>query len=242
MKRTERQHLKDNEIANLTMSARRAIEERGSQMLPIVIGVVVVLALGGGYYAYRSSVAAKADALLADAMKLDDARIGPPAAPGTPGAGGLTFATERERHQAALTKFKVVADEYPSTNAGLFARYREAAAFMALGSTDSAAKSFQEVIDRGGDSIYARMARLGLAEVQAQTGKYDEAIATFKELSQQKDGPLPVDGVLIRLGRTYLEAGKKAEAEQVFNQIVNEFPDSPFSGDARRELDGLKRG
>jgi outer membrane protein assembly factor BamD (BamD/ComL family) len=52
---------------------------------------------------------------------------------------------------------------------------------------------------------------------------------------------VPVDGVLMRLGRVYLDAGKKSDAEQTFNRLVEEFPDSPFSGDARRELDQLKK-
>ena len=45
----------------------------------------------------------------------------------------------------------------------------------------------------------------------------------------------------LMLGRTYLDAGKRTEAEQTFNRIVSEFPESPFSGDARRELDQLKK-
>jgi predicted negative regulator of RcsB-dependent stress response len=241
MKRTERHHLKENELANLAASARDTIEGRGQQLTLIVVAVLVIVALAGGYYWWSGRTAARADALLADAMKLDDAQIGPPAAPGTPGAGGLRFTTERERHQTALTKFKIVADEYPGTPAGIFARYREAATFMALGSVESAGKSFQMVIDQDGNGMYGRMAKLGLAEVQAQTGQYDPAIATFKELAQQKDGPLPVDGLLIRLGRTYVDAGKRTEAEQTFNQLLTEFPDSPFAADARRELETLKR-
>jgi outer membrane protein assembly factor BamD (BamD/ComL family) len=45
----------------------------------------------------------------------------------------------------------------------------------------------------------------------------------------------------MQLGRAYLDAGKRAEAQQTFNRIVEEFPESPFSGDARRELDSLKK-
>lgn len=241
MKRTERHHLKENELANLAVSARETLASRGQQLTLIVAAVVALVVVAGGYYWWSGRTSSRADALLADAMKLDDARIGPPAAPGTPGAGGLTFISERERHQAALTKFKIVADEYPSTPAGIFGRYREAATFMALGSVESAGKSFQMVIDQDGDGLYGRMAKLGLAEVQAQTGQDDPAIATFKELSQQKDGPLPIDGVLMRLGRTYLDAGKRTEAEQTFNQLIAEYPESPFAADARRELDTLKR-
>ena len=77
------------------------------------------------------------------------------------------------------------------------------------------------------------MARLGLAEAQARAGQYDQAINTFKELAQRKDGPLPVDGILMQLGATYLEAGKRADAQQTFNRLVEEFPESPFTGDAQ---------
>ena len=97
------------------------------------------------------------------------------------------------------------------------------------------------VIDGAGDNIYGQMARLGLAEAQAQTGQYEQAISTFKDLAQRKDGEVPVDGVLLRLGRAYIDAGKKSDAEQTFNRLVDEFPDSPFTADARRELDQLKK-
>jgi TolA-binding protein len=240
MKRTQRQHLKENELAQLAASARDIFEDRRKQIVPVTIAIVVVAAVAFGYFAYRGRVEARAHTMLAEAMVVDEARVGPPPATGQP-ASGLSFATEREKHQAALTKFKAVADEYPSTDAGLFARYREATTYMALGVPASAAQSFQQVIDRGGTSIYAQMARLGLAEAQAQTGQYDPAINTFKDLAQHKDGQVPVDGVLIRLGRTYLDAGKRTEAEQTFNRLVQEYPDSPFSADARRELDQLKK-
>ena len=97
--------------------------------------------------------------------------------------------------------------------------------------------AYQQVIDRAGSSIYGQMARLGLAEAQTRSGQFDQAINTFKELSLRKDGTLPVDGILMQLGRAYLEAGKRADAQQTFTRLVDEFPESPFSGDARRELD-----
>ena len=166
--------------------------------------------------------------------------MGPPPAPGAPPAG-LRFSTEKERYEAALAKFKAVADQYPSSEAGIFARYREAAIHMALGNAKEAAAAYQQVVDRGGSSLYGQMARLGLADAQARSGQLDQAISTYKTLAEQKDGTLPVDGILMQLGRAYLDAGKQADAEQTFNRLVSEFPQSPFSGDARRELDDLKK-
>ncbi len=213
MKRTERHHLKENELRTFARHARETVDSRRRESTAIIVLLVVVSAIAAGYFGWREHVRTKAHALLAEAMTVQDARIGPPPAPGTP-AGGLYFPTERERWQAALTKFKIAADAYPSSDAGIYARYQEAALSLALGSPTQAAAAYQRVIASDG---------------------------AFKELAQRKDGPLPVDGILMQLGRTYLDAGKRADAQQTFNRLIEEYPESPFTGDAKRELDTLKK-
>jgi pentatricopeptide repeat protein len=240
MKRTERHHLKENELRTFARRAAETVEARGRETTFILAAVVVLVAVAIGYFAWRERVNGKAHALLADAMTVAEARIGPPPAPGTP-AGGLYFPTERERAQAALVKYTIAADAYPSTDAGIYARYQEATTTLALGNSMQAAGVFQQVIKSAGDGFYGQMARLGLAEAHARAGQYDEAINTFKEMSQRKDGPLPVDGILMQLGKTYLEAGKRADAQQTFNKLVEEYPESPFTTDAKRELETLKK-
>lgn len=240
MKRTERRHLKENELAHLAQSARDALETSGSQAWIVAAAVAVALVVGLGYVAWRGSVQSRANVLLAEALAIEGARVGPPPAPGSPSTG-LSFITEREKYQAALTKFKVAADQYPSTDAGVFARYRQATTYVALGSLKEAVDTYQQVIDGAGSSLHGTMARLGQAQAQARAGQFDPAITTFTALSQDKEGPLPVDGILMQLGQTYLVAGKTADAQQTFNRLIAEFPDSPFTSDARRELDGLKK-
>lgn len=241
MKRTERHHLKDNELANLAARTRHVVEDRQGQVAGIAAAVVVVLIAGLGYWAWNNRINGRAHTLLAEAMLTGDAEVSPPAAPGSPAPPGLSFPTTREKYQATLTKFKIAADEYPSTDAGILARYLQAATYMALGEPKGAAEAYQDVIDRNGSGLYGQMARLGLAEVQAQTGAYDSAIATFADLAAQKDGPVPVDGVLVRLARVYLDAGKKDDAAKTFTRLVEEFPESPFTAEARRELDQMKK-
>jgi len=241
MKRTERQHLKENELQTFARQAREALEAKQRETTALIAIVVVVGAVAIAFFAWREHVNSKAHALLAEAMVVQDARIGPPPAPGTPSAG-LYFPTERERAQAALTKFKIAADAYPSTDAGIFARYQQASLSLTLGTPPGAIEAYQQVIAKAGDgSLYGQTARLGLAEAQARAGQYDQAITTFKELAQRKDGPLPVDGILMQLGRTYLQAGKRAEAQQTFSRLVEEYPESAFAGDARKEIDTLKK-
>jgi TolA-binding protein len=239
MKRVERRHLKENELQTLARQARDVYEQRRRETTMLVSVIAVVGAIAIGYIAWRERVQNKAHTLLAEAIVVLEAPISPPPAPGQP-QQGLRFATERERAQSALTKLKVAADAYPSTDAGLYARYQEGVTYMALGNPTQASATYQQVIDRDGNGIYGQMARLGLAEAQARSGQYDQAIKTFQELSQRKDGPLPVDGILMQLGRAYRDAGKRTEAQQTFNRIVEEFPESPYNSDAKRELDTLK--
>jgi TolA-binding protein len=240
MKRTERHHLKENELESLVRQGQELMSTRQREATMILGAVVAAAVIAAGYFGWRENVQGKASGLLAEAVAIQDARIGPPPAPGQP-EQGLRFATERERAQAALTKLKIAADAYPTSSAGVYARYQQAATYMTLGDMSGAVATYQQVIDRSGNGIIGQMAKLGLAEAQARSGQFDPAIKTYAELSQRKDGPLPVDAILMQLGRVYLEAGKRTEAQQAFNRLVDEFPESQFSTDAKRELDTLKK-
>ena len=242
MKRTERHHLKENEIQLLTRQARDLIEARKRETAVAIVTVIVIGVLALGYYAWREHVEARAHEMLAQAIAVQDARVGPPAAPGgTAVVPPGSYPSEQARAEAALVKLKAVADAYPTRDAGIFARYQEAATLMSLGRASQAASRYQEVIKRAGDGIYGQTARLGLAQAQARSGQYEQAINAFKELAQRKDGPLPIDGILMQLGRTYLDAGKRADAQQTFNRLVEEFPNSPYTAEARQQLDTLKK-
>ena len=239
MKRTERRHLKQNEFEAVTLQALDLLGEKRREITTVVTVLAVVGIIFGAYWMWRQHVQDASHGLLAEAMIVQEARVGAPA-PGT-AASGLSFATEKERTEAAIAKFKTAADAYPSTDAGLFARYQEAALQLSLGNSADAIKTYQSVIDRAGDGLYGQMGRLGVAEAYARAGQYEQAITAFKELAQRKDTQLPVDGILLQLGRTYRDAGKASDAQQTFNRIVEEFPDSPFNADAKKELDALKK-
>jgi TolA-binding protein len=112
---------------------------------------------------------------------------------------------------------------------------------MTLDNPTAAAAAYQDVVQHAGSKIIGEMASLGLAEAHARSGQFDQAINVYKDLSQRKDGSLPTDAMLMQLGRTYVAAGKVAEAQQTFKRLLDEYPDSPYNGDAKKELDGLKK-
>ena len=248
MKSIERHKLKENEFARSVAHAREALETR-KRDITVIATVIVVLLLGvGGYVWWSKSRDAKANDMLATALTVYEAPVVtaadlPKPAPGSPPPlqPPGTFPSEKEKLDAALPKLMEAADKYPSTDAGLVARYTAASALAGLGRYAEAEQRYQEVAEKAGRSIYARTARLGVADVQVAQGKYDSAINIYTEMSRDPNSQIPVDGVLMQLGRAYTRAGKKEEAAGAFNRVINDFPQSLFTADARRELELVKK-
>lgn len=247
MKTTERHHLKDNELANALGHAQSWAGGNSGTLITVIAAIVLVGAGVLGYTAYRNNTDSKARVLLAEAMVIEEARVmpaGPP--PGTtndPNAvGGQlpgTYPTEKAKLEAALPKFQAAADAYPSTEAGLTARYHLAKNLVTLGRFDEAIKAYDQVLT-GGNALLARSARLGKAEAQLRAGQYDPAIATLKQIVDQKDATLPAEALLMELARAYQLAGKTDDARKTLTQIVEQHADTQYATDARSEIEKLK--
>ncbi len=165
------------------------------------IAAFAILAIGGGYWYWHSHTNDEAGGLLGIGMSIAQAPIvPPPTVPGATQAAG-TYPTEQARQQAALQAFQQVVAQYPSTQAGLTARYQMGVALLTLGRMPEAEQAFAAVADQAGPSIYGAMARLAKAQAQASQAKYDDAIKALTDLAAQRDGVLPVDGVLMQLAR-----------------------------------------
>jgi predicted negative regulator of RcsB-dependent stress response len=248
MKTAERHRLKDNEIAEGLHRAGELWQDNSKAIGQALVVVAVVALLGLGYWWWQHSRLEAASAMLADARVTANAPVTPPPAPVVPGqpapaqppAPPNAFATEAARREAALKKFEATAAAYPSTSAGLAARLQAASLLGEMGKIADAEKQYEEAARLDPNGLYGRMARLGTATIQVDSGRLDPAIATLTQLAQRTDLEVPVDGVLMQLGRAYEKAGKKADAVRTFTRIGDEFPESPYAADARAELDRLK--
>jgi TolA-binding protein len=245
MKRIERHKLKENELARSVAAARDVLKTRANDIQRLVVAVVVIIVIVAGYTLWRQSRSSKAQAALASGLALFEAPVVPLAAP-APGSPlpvqqPGTFQTEQAKYEAALPKLMAAADAYPGTDAGIAARYYAASALASLGRFAEAEQRYQEVVDKAGSRIYGKTARLGLADAQAAQGKYDSAITIYRELSTDSNSQIPLDGVLMALGRTYARAGRGEEAARAFSRIVDEFPQSVYAADARREREAARK-
>ena len=249
MKTKHRRELKENEVAQMIAATREFTQEHGRQMSNAIVAVVVIAGLVFAFLAYRNRQQGQGQDLLAQAMVVLNTAVVPVTATSNPGdapaAASIgakgTFSTESQRLNAAVPKLKVAADAYPDTQAGIQARYHLATSLASLGQQKEAITQFDEVVKRADvNSLYGRMAQLGKADAQTAAGQVDDAIATWKELAARKDANLPEDAILMQLGRAYQAKGNTEEARKTFTDIVDNHPDSPYAGDARKELESLK--
>lgn len=248
MKRSERHHLKENAFAVAMARLQDRAESWGTGLA--IAGAVALAAavLFGGYTWWSERAEAAAGALLAEALVIADAPVVPPPATEDPATAEPPFSqppgsypTIEAKMSASLPRLLEAADAHPNTPSGITARYRAAAALAALGRHDEAAEQYQRVIDGDESGVYGRMATLGLASVQMFRGSYDEAIALLEPSSvSATDALLPVDGVLMQLGRAYRLAGRSDEARAAFQRIMDEFPTSLYFTNAERELQVLQ--
>ena len=156
MKRSERHHLKENELSGILGNAAEALSRnRRTVGIGGLVLLVAVLA-AGGYWAWQVSAESRARTALGEAMMVVQSQVeapAPPAAGGAPVQRAGTYPTLSARTEAAFAKLMDVANAYPSTDSGIAARYYGAAGLSLLGRLPEAIAQFQEVVESGGTRI-----------------------------------------------------------------------------------------
>ena len=243
MNKAEREQLKHNEAADALVAAGSLLSEHGRTL---VLGTVAVLLLVGavfGYRAFKTRTEERAQTQLATAVDILNAPVAPAPAAGSapaPVAEG-TYPTEAARAEAALKELLSTADAYARTDAGLRARYYAASLYAETNRPQEAAAAYEQVrAQAGASTLLGRMASLGLASMQVRQKQFDPAIKLLQDLAARRDGPLPVDAVLVQLAEAYQQAGRAAEASQTLQRVIDEFPQSPYAADARQRVEALQ--
>jgi hypothetical protein len=240
MKTSQRHHLKDNEIAIALRHANEFATRNKQTLTMSLVALVLVAAAAAAFFVWRNSVDSRSHEALAQAMVVYEGRVVPPTPSPegvAPAAAPNTFPSEKAKLEAALPKFMAAADAHPSSDAGRTARFHAAGILVTLGRYDEAMKQFDQLSGAGG--LLGQSAQLGKAEAQLRAGQHDAAIATFKDLSEKSDSPLPKEALLLELARAYKVAGKTEDAKKTLNQIVEQHAESPSAQAARQELEKI---
>ena len=199
-----------------------------------------MIAIGWAYLAWQQKRTTEAESAFADALAIFEAPLRAELPAGAQAPPGLAiYETAAEKYKKAAAAFDGVERRFGGHPVAARARYFGAVARVEAGETAQAQKLLEEIAQAGGAGLEPALAKLALAELLRRSGQPDKAAQALAKLAEDPKWPLPKDHALMELGEAQEEAKKPAEARATYKRIADEFPGSPYAGEARRRADNL---
>lgn len=235
-----RRQLKEDKFVE---SAQSAAEWTASHRQPVIyssVALIVIVLAGLGIYTWRNKQNDAANMALGAAMRVSTATI---RAAGTP-AGAEdkdTFATAADRGKASEKQFKDVADKYPHTDAGHFARYMAGVSAIEAGDKTGGEDQLKKAADSG-DKNSAALAKLALANFYRANNRLADATRLYKDLEDHPSDTVSKSAAQLAMAEMY-EATDPQQANSIYQQIQKENkPDSAAAQEAAAKLNSAKAG
>lgn len=236
--RLTRREIKRDDFADAMGRSFEYAESHVRTILYALGGVLALLAVAGLVYYFLARRADQANEALAQAMKIHQAPIEATGAkPNDPTAP--TFPNEAARDARARELFQKVHDGYGSTDAGGVAGLYLAQYAAREGKGERARELWSDFVDGHGDHMLAGEARLNLIALDRKEGKAQEVVTNLRGMLEQTKPPLPKDVILHELGTTLEQLKRPEEAVKMYQQILDDFPQSPYRQDAEQKVSAL---
>ena len=231
-----KQQIKQDDLVTGVEQAAGFVKAHQQEVKVTVAAVVVAVLAIGGFTMYRQGREGEANRALDAALETYHAPVASAAAP--PDAP-VKFATDAERLKKAVGEFDGVGRRYGSMAAGRRARYYAALCRSQLGESAEAEKTLTELAAGDRAAIETGLARLALADLFRQTGRFDQAITSYQQLADEPDASVPRDHALMALSGTLEDAKRLPEAGAAYRRVADEFPQSPYAAEARQRAEFL---
>lgn len=178
----------------------------------ISLVVIVVIAAAAAFYFQRSAAAQNA---FGDALNIYATPINNPAQPAPPGT--KTYANVAERAKAANPAFVAIANRYSMTKAGHDALYFAGLSYADMGDNANAETYLTRAVKSGGANL-SSLAKLALANLDAQSGRTADAIKLLQELVNKPTDVVPAGTSQLTLAGIY-QTTDPAKAHQIYSVL-----------------------
>jgi len=136
--------------------------------------------------------------------------------------------------ELSVSDLKTIVDDYGSSSSAPLATYYLADLYFRIGSYEKALEYFQLYVDEYHHNQFLTVASLvGVADSYMELGRPASAGEFYLKAFQADTAGLEATRQLLRSGQAYLLAGEKQKAEEVFQQIIDDYPYSLQIQDAR---------
>jgi tetratricopeptide (TPR) repeat protein len=181
----------------------------------LVLGVIVIAVIAGVVWNQQSAAAANAFGQAIEVYQAPVRQDGQPAMPGI-----KSYASIAERGKAANELFRSVADHYGMTKSGHDAKYFLGLTYLDEGQTQSAETVLKEV-STSWDKPLAALAKLSLAGLYRQTGRAQQAIDLYNDLTAHPTDTVPAGLAQLQLAELYTAEGKADQAKKIYAALTD---------------------
>jgi tetratricopeptide (TPR) repeat protein len=209
-----RHALKQDKFALAAKSSASWVTEHQSAVVrwSIIVGVVVVLAIGGlTFWSIRSSAASVALGAATDVY------TSPLAIPGAPPEPDV-YTSAEARAKEANREFVAIAHDYSWLPAGAKARYFAGITYEELGQNGNAETQLRAVAGSLNRNL-ANLAKLALAGLYQQENRDDEAISLYKDLVAKPSVTVSAGTAQLALADLYVSQGKLDQARVLWAKV-----------------------
>ena len=201
----------------------------------LVILVIAGLAFGSWYYLNQQDQQASVE--FSQAIRTLDTPIRPPNMPAQ--ADNPSFASTKERAQAARKQFQQIVDKYPHTHAADFAHYFLGLTANDMGDNTAAERELQSVASYHNAEL-AALGKFALASVYRNTNRDKQAIDLYKAIVAKPTSTVGKVAAQMELAATYQSSNQPLEAKRVYEQIQKENPATEVAQVATAKLQAIK--
>ena len=127
-----------------------------------------------------------------------------------------------------------IADRYGRTDAGNMARYFAADAYLQTGQMEEAREYFNRF--NKSDGLLGASAYAGEASAREQMEQYREAGDLYRQAARHYETTATAPVYLLSAGRAYEQAGSYDRAVEVYQTILDDYPDAPQAGNIEAYL------
>lgn len=217
---TKKTGLKEEEVKGAVVRSLDRIKERKRIFIPVISATGIVVVLTVIIMLYSSSVKEKAYLIENEAYKYYykiDLKVP---------------LTEEGRWRKSLELFQEAIDVKSTPSAQFYLGN----CYFNLGDYDNAIEAYNKFIDKyKNKEIILPLVYQKLVSAYIKKDKYDEAIRTLDDLAEFREGTFK-DAALILKARYYETAGKHEDAVEIYKELVEGFPSSPWAQEANAKI------
>lgn len=185
-------------------------QENKSKIIGGIIAVVVVV---GGFFAYRHFVAGPAEEKASNAIFKGEEYF-----------RNDNYEVALKGDSTGFIGFVKAADEYSGTKAGNLANAYAGLCYAQLGKYDDAIK-YLEAFD-GSDALVAPAVLGTLGNCYAQKNQLDKAVASLLKAAEKANSTSLSPTYLIQAGEILEKQGKKTEAVEAYQKVKDKYGNS----------------